>query len=322
MIKSRCPACYAETAIKLEDINLQSQHALYAREDTAAQMELTQAAKLSADSYTMHKCINCGLEYANPLVAPNTYWYSLAYKLLSLYPEARWEFDYVITRLNPAAFVGELGCGVGFFLKKCIANNINCQGFDFSKEVIEQCLTENLPVNLLDLSNPNTEQIIGREKFNTMVLFHVLEHLDNPNKVFNLAWKCTTDNSDLWISVPSDRRLTRSFNEKDFMDQPPHHLTRWSENSLKIIGHNSGWNLQELIYEPMTFKNILWSYSTRFFYYKKLLSKIKYANIWAERFFRYSIYPLSMILWLTSKSKITGFSMLARYSKNKNFQYQ
>ena len=321
MTNNLCPACYTENSINLESIDLELQHAFYSPGNVAVQNELTKAISLSSQGYKMLKCTNCGLEYASPLVSPYTDWYGIAYKALSLYPAQRWECNYVLNHLQSSDLIAELGCGVGFFLKKCKSKKINCHGFDFSKDVIDKCLTDNLTVSLMDLSNTNsTDNFLEKSKFNSIVSFHVLEHLDNPSQLFNFAWRHSLENADLWISVPSDKRLTRLFQEQDFLDQPPHHLTRWNANSLEKIGHHNGWDLKEIIYEPISLKQILWSYSTRFFIYKKIKNKYKNLDILIDRIFRYSLYPFALIWWLITRNKITGFTMLAKYSKNKTFQ--
>ena len=315
-----CPACYKEDLIDLENIDLKSQHYDYSPNDILTQNELTKAIALPLDSYQMVKCCTCGLEYSVPLVSPSSNWYSIAYKNLSLYPSERWEFNYVLEQIKPLDNIIELGSGSGIFLKKCKAYKIQSCGFDFSKDVISQCLADGLRVNLMDLSkNSNVEDITEDKKSNVIVLFHVLEHLDCPSQLFNLAWQYSQTDSELWVSVPSDRRLTRLFRERDFLDQPPHHLTRWNMSSMEIIGRNNGWNLEEIIYEPISLKQILWSYTTRNTFYKWFVNKYKNTNIWIDRIYRFSMYPFGLVSWLRARRKMTGFSMLAKYSKNINF---
>lgn len=134
--KDICPACGKKEALVLETIDLESQHRHYAPDNVSAQESLTIAAKTSVEKYTMHKCVSCALEYAEPSIAPSNSWYSLAYSLLDLYPVNRWEFDYVINKIGVTNLVGEIGCGSGSFLKKCQAKNINCSDIDFSKDAI------------------------------------------------------------------------------------------------------------------------------------------------------------------------------------------
>jgi Methyltransferase domain len=308
-----CPACANKTHIYLENIDLKLQHALYAPNDTLAQRNLTEEASLSADYYTMLQCNRCNLEFAQPLVAPSSVWYSHAYSLLALYPSARWEFDYAIAQLNITDLVGEIGCGSGNFLKKCQNQGIKCHGLDFSSTAIQACVANGLSASLLDIVNNELDETT---KKSVVVSFHVLEHLENPHQLFNLAGKWSQENASLWVAVPSDHRPTRHLGETEFLDQPPHHLTRWNLSSLTSIGEANGWKLDSLIYEPISFSASIWYYSTRTAFYQFIRDKIKTKNSWLERMIRACVYPLAALQWLLNK-KMTGYSMLARYSKYK-----
>ena len=316
MNKGICPACHTKESTKLESIELESQHALYSPKDLSTQSALTKCISTSLERYEMLGCEHCGLEYASPLVSPSTDWYSLAYEALSLYPSERWEFDYVLKNADSPNCLAELGCGAGYFLRKCASQKINCQGFDFLKEVVDQCQRDGLSASLMDLSNVNDlGSSTGSVKFDTIVSFHVLEHLDNPSELFCFSWNSSSKYAELWVSVPSDRRLTRLFGERDFLDQPPHHLTRWNLKSLKQIGDNNGWDFKEIIYEPIPLSQILWSYSTRFFLYKLIRKIYPELNIFIDRILRYCLYSFTLVWSLLARNKITGFSMIARYSK-------
>jgi cyclopropane fatty-acyl-phospholipid synthase-like methyltransferase len=311
-----CPACKKQTIRNLETIKLESQHSLYAPDNHFDQQELTRLASLSSNQYTILKCDYCGLEYADPMESPNKNWYEKAYSILNLYPTERWEFNYALKQLTKTDVIGEIGCGSGAFLNKCQNEGIKCFGLDFSDTAIKNCLQQNLCVSLISITDFSNNNFVNQSKNNHIFSFHTLEHLDNPGDLFTLAYHWSLDNSNLWISIPSDRRLTRIHKEIDFLDQPPHHLTRWNPTSLKEVGSRYGWQLEEIIYEPIPFKTLLWSYTTRLKIYQNIFHNKKIDNLWQERVCRYFLYPLAAIKWLLSPVKITGFSMLAKYSKN------
>lgn len=308
-----CPACQKKRSINLENINLELQHSLYAPNNDIEQKELTRLASRSTDKYKMIKCEHCQLEYASPMLSPDKDWYEKAYSVLNLYPAERWEFNYAIEQLKKTDLVGEIGCGSGAFLSKCQNQGIKSHGLDFSEEAIKNCLEHNLSASLIDITNSSKDESIYQSKKDHIYSFHTLEHLDNPGDLFKLASKWSQKNTNLWLTIPSDRRLSRLFKETDFLDQPPHHLTRWNPTSLKKIGHCNGWKLEEIVYEPIDFKTLLWSYTTRLDIYQKINQKL--SKIWQERLLRYLLYPVGAIKWLLSPVKITGFSILARYSK-------
>lgn len=310
-----CPACKQRDFKSLEEINLELQHKLYAPHNFKHQTTLTELSKIPGNKYQMCKCKNCGLEFSYPLKAPNQDWYELTYDVLDLYPFDRWEFDFIIDNIKPTDSVGEIGCGSGSFLSKCRELNLNCRGLDFSVSAIEKCLENNLKADLINLNETVIPEEIKKYKPNVICSFHTLEHLDKPENLFQIAYKWSQEVSDLWISVPSDKRGTRIFDEVDFLDQPPHHITRWTPSSLKEIGYRNKWRLTDVIYEPVPLKTSLWFYATRMKIYKFTLKNVIKNCIWIERGFRYMLFPFAFINLLRTPEKISGFSMLIKFSK-------
>ena len=183
---------------------------------------------------------------------------------------------------------------------------------DFSVDAINQCLKDNLPASLLDVVKTSFRQ---DDKKTVIVSFHVLEHLDNPSQLFKLASEWSTYNATLWIAIPSNLRPTRILNEADYLDQPPHHLTRWTPQALTEIGQLNGWKLTEIIYEPINLSTSLWWYSTRSSIYQRIQKTSLFKYTWIERVLRYANYPSAMLKRFTAKNKMTGFTLLAKYSK-------
>ena len=91
----------------------------------------------------------------------------------------------------------------------------------------------------------------------------MLEHLDDPVRIFEYAGKTATKDTVLWIAVPSHFRPSRTFGLTDFLDQPPHHMTRWNKKSLKEIGRRANWSLDEIYYEPISMKASCWWITTK-----------------------------------------------------------
>ena len=310
-----CPACQHSDLDQLEFIELKKQHELYAPDNYAAQQTLTDLAVLSAEQYTMQKCKSCGLEFANPLKSPSSQWYEEAYRLLDLYPEDRWEFDYVTKQLGELESIGEIGCGSGSFLEHCKRNNLNCHGLDFSSSAVSACKEKDLSADLINITNVDSDKFLNRNDRSVIFSAHVLEHLDNPSQLFELARKWSKNDATLWISIPSDKRPSRYFGEVDFLDQPPHHITRWNSKALESIGSNYGWKLQEVIYEPIDFKAKLWCCTTSSAIYRKVSKNLEARDVWLERTLRYFIYPFVLLQNMAVPTKLTGFSLLAKYSK-------
>ncbi len=305
-----CPACAHDDIRLLEIVDVARQHALYSPHSLKRQDELTEAAKSSALTYQMVRCNKCHLEFANPAIAPNADWYNIAYQTLSLYPHDRWEFQFVIENLRSKGNLLELGCGSGEFLKICNTNNIPATGLDFSPEAVNLCHEAGLNVQLLDLTKESNNT---KEDIKTITAFHVLEHLDDPITIFEFAGKAASKDTVLWIAVPSNVRPSRTFGITDFLDQPPHHMTRWNKESLREIGRKANWILDTVYYEPISTKASCWWITTKKMWVYKWLEKSLLKKPKSELVLRAMLFPIAFFAKHLIYRKMQGFTMLASY---------
>ena len=306
-----CPACGCSDGILVETIGLREQYALYAPHNNSIQEQLFDSDGLPFQEYEVIRCQRCRLEYADPMKAPKAEWYSYAYNNLNLHASDRWEFNYVIDQLTPHDSVGEIGCGIGKFLRKCNSRNISCHGIDFSQLSVNECCSLGLTATACDLSDSSC---LKGEKRTVIASFHVLEHLEDPHTFFGFARSWSTEKAKLWVSVPSEKRLHRLFHEKDHLDDPPHHLTRWTPQALGEIGKRNGWEISRVVYEPLRFLSGLYSVCIRRPLYKKL-SALNNGNKWIDRIIRYGLYPAISIFQFPVIRTLTGFSMLVEFIK-------
>lgn len=310
-----CPACGSRNSEALEKIDVIQQHRSYSK-DMIIQADLNEAMKETALEYNMKKCVSCGLEFASPLKAPASKWYDLAYNALDLYPGKRWEFGAVLRAVPAKARLMEMGCGAGAFLLLCREQNIPAAGMDFSSDAIAQCQKLGLDVRKLDVQENNITADGLRPDHITA--FHVLEHLDDPCSLMEQASAMASTATSLWISVPSHRRATRWFGVRDFLDQPPHHMTRWTNSALASIALSSGWKLTDLHFEPLPLQSALWIIASNYPVYLALKKRRMFESKWIERLVRWSLFPFAFISRLSTHRGMTGFTMLARFIRNHN----
>lgn len=314
MHRKSCPACGVVRGTALEIVDLNEQHELYAPRDPSQQQALTEAARQAASGYAMWRCGGCDLEWADPMRAPGDSWYALAYESLDLYPGTRWEFEHVLGTCSRGDTVFDIGCGSGSFLKLCSAAGLASRGADFAAEPVRRCLQQGLDVRQVNV-DWDTRQFAGAGA-KVITAFQVLEHLSEPGQLFDFASAVSTPDGVLWVAVPSNRRPSRLFNERDYLDQPPHHLTRWSDKSLAALGESRGWALEKLVFEPLPLPTALWWISTENSLYKRLLNgKARRASA-AERVVRWLNYPAALALRGTRYRGMTGFSMLGRFRRS------
>jgi SAM-dependent methyltransferase len=306
----RCPACDGSQFEALEAVDVAAQHKFYAPGNEAGQRELTDAAAETCLHHQMLRCIHCGLEVCSPLKAPTAGWYHLAYRARELHGLERWEFDEVLRRLTPGTTIFEFGCGTGNFLSRCKDRGIDASGIDFSQDAIAECRSRGLNAWQNDLYRETVDGVAATD----FVAFHFLEHLDRPAALFESAAKIAQTGSRFWITVPSDRRGSRVFGLTDFLDQPPHHMTRWTTLAFKMMGERHGWLLEEAIYEPMPLRTTLWWVTVNAPMYRKLRAWGWLKNRLIERIYRFISLPACYLRWKKKFRNLTGFSVIAVFS--------
>ena len=311
MNEAVCPACGEGEFERCEFIDIAEQHKPYAPNDQKAQEELTAAAYETASSYQMLRCRSCGLEFCDPLRAPTAAWYELAYRALDLHSFDRWEFHEVVRRLPREATVFEFGCGSGSFLKLCKANGVSASGMDFSEDGVASCVAKGLDVRKLDLNVIDSSADSAR--FSQLSAFHFLEHLDRPVVLFEHAAAKALPSAHFWLSVPGDRRTTRRFGVREFLDQPPHHMTRWTSDAFKKIGERHGWRLVETLYEPIPLRTALWWITVHSSGYGRWKNAGRFHNGLVEKAYRAFAWPAALFQRYTNDRHLSGYAMLAHF---------
>ena len=306
-----CPACGHEAPHAVRRFSIADQHALLAPEDAELQRRLTAAALDASLEYELHRCPECGLEFVAPLRAPTPEWYRLLYSTRDLYPKKRWEFDQVLSHVGSDEPILEIGCGAGAFLDCCRRRGLSASGLDFSAGAVSQCRSRGLDASTLDLSFAPASN--GATRFRHIVGFHVLEHLERPGALFDYAACCALPEARLWLSVPSDRNPGRFFDQRDPLDEPPHHMTRWTAAALEQLGVRHGWRLHEILYQPMPLRVAVWWISVCSHAYQSWKEAGRFRHRWAERGFRAAQSPLAALRRLTSLRFLSGHAMLAQF---------
>jgi len=308
-----CPACGARGATPAGSVAVSRQHALYFPAAPEVQQRATEVAAVT--DYLMWQCGSCGLAFASPMVAPGRAWYEVVYRALDVKPEQRWEYGPVLDSLTAADAVYEIGCGHGGFLARCRDRGVRAFGIDFSPDAVDACRRQGLSAAAGPIG-PDGSNAEGWQA-SVVVSFHVLEHLERPDDLFAHASAVSGSSSRLWVSVPSDRRISRTLGLRDPLDEPPHHLTKWTERACAAIGARNGWRLVNVLYEPFSSRSGLWSIASSFRIYDLARSSAWLRRRVVERMLRATLYPAAAVrlVAVTRGRSMSGLSMLAEYSR-------
>jgi 2-polyprenyl-3-methyl-5-hydroxy-6-metoxy-1,4-benzoquinol methylase len=197
------------------------------------------------ESITKMQCVECSLIYYNPLFLGDSDFYAKLSKNYWYYEEEKWEFDEAIKLLlehAPKSLL-EIGCGNGNFLRKVNHAVDNVQGIEINMDAIEKCKAADIRVS-------STPLIEVKEEFDMVVLFEVLEHLDNFKETLDQMIRITKKGGMLIIAVPNPEGYLKEQGTL-LLDMPPHHSCGWSLKTFEYLGKK--YNLEKVHYglEPL-----------------------------------------------------------------------
>jgi SAM-dependent methyltransferase len=149
-----------------------------------------------------------------------------------------------IARLRPAHGdfrVLEIGCMFGVLLNELAARGITAQGIELSAEPVRHCQSEGLNV-----SCESVEQFVARahsERFEVIVLSHVLEHIRDPRAIIQQLAGLLTHGGHLVVSVPNHRcSLAKLAGRNWGWWQVPVHLNHFCEESARRFFESLGFD--------------------------------------------------------------------------------
>lgn len=215
-------------------------------------------------SYQMLRCNVCSLEFASPMIEPGAGFYQWLTSSGFAYPKSRWEWkacwDLIRSRYlstdSEVCKVLDVGCGDGAFLEQVSeSKNVHAVGIDLNPDVVSNCRSKGLEALVGDL---DTITDAFDEPIDVITLWHVVEHVASPLKVLKDARSMLSPRGVICFSVPLSP-MSYEAAWPDPFNSPPHHLTRWNEQSLKALAVALHMDLELVLPQP---ENV-WRRATR-----------------------------------------------------------
>lgn len=209
---------------------------------------------IGTDSVRFDRCQHCGLEMSSP----RRPWPEGIYPEDEDYP-LRWEFGRCLEDLgNEPLRILELGCGSGEFLAMARNRGHHALGIDFNLAAVKKANSRGLEAVYGGFDRLREYlSLKGHDKtFDAVVVFHVIEHLAEPDAILRGLAPFIRPGTRLVVSCPGPRRFTRLIREqqigtRDLWDYPPHHVLRWTIPALRSFLGTHGWNLLSALEEPL-----------------------------------------------------------------------
>lgn len=220
----------------------------------------------SIGEYDIYKCLNCGLEFSNPMNAPD---YSLLWKSAEDYRHRleNWNNLYAIHRdpnyiegyysipieviknlaeVNESPSLLEVGFGEGLFLYDAYEMGFDVYGIEASDVAVE-IVKERIPIGNFISSKGFEIPYNWPEKYDVISAFEVLEHLEDPLLFMNFVYSHLKPGGILILCLPNRNRIGAKHGNIGIMDNPPHHLTRWEKKTLEYLLGGYPWYFYKVI---------------------------------------------------------------------------
>jgi len=326
----KCIACESENISIAERFLTEEFLKRFAYEFNINKTELDSLVNTIEASYEIIRCNSCGLEYANPMIGGGADFYNIIYKYMAR-TGLRWEFAEFIKDFSAPSKILDIGCGDGRFVRYTTDLGFKSKGIDFNPSRLEMAKNSEAPVENINIDDI-ARYLASNKDYDIYTLWHVLEHVENPHETLTILSDNSKVNSNLAISIPSDRFYAAHRSPMPILNYPPHHLTRWTVPALETIGKKSGWILERYQYEPIA--GAMGIYGTRLaksLYYKRnvleelslLLTKHRFSSdalsVRNDHYLNNIIIKiLSRLLTkllLLEKNRFSGMSLYVKFKK-------
>jgi SAM-dependent methyltransferase len=242
----RCPLCGDRRALRT--IASKPYAEIWAEIEAEVDAPCSEAVRV-ANSPASHtrlvKCGTCDLGFFWPIAAGDASFYA-ALTCGNYYNTApKWEFGWVLAQLPARQRVLDVGCGPGDFLVTARDQGYAVAGLETDANARARACARDLDVHGSALEQFSCQ---NRAAFDTACAFHVLEHVSDPLSFVRHLADCVRPGGRVVVSVPNAERTWRA--EREPLEFPPHHVTRWTMASLRALATHAGMRVETMTCEP------------------------------------------------------------------------
>ena len=250
-------------------------------------------------------CVDYHFFYPFELEGGHDY-YRVITGLSKYYTGLKWEHKKAVNYFTRGDYVLEIGCGNGEFIRYLNKGRIRCLGQELNDETAQKMKHSGLPVT----ARP-PEDLIGEYegKFSAVCMFQVAEHIARINEFITTAIRLLKPGGKLIISVPNDFSFIAR-DEKNPLNLPPHHMSRWTQTALSDLGKIFPISLKLLSKEPLQ------KYHVYYYYRIVVLPRLpQFMTKFNPKIQKLLSLPFTVPIFLLSPL-IKGHTQLAIYEKN------
>lgn len=253
MKKNKCPICYGELNPIGESYSTEKIFDLW--RPIKFSDEVIEEHKAQATETQLYRCSKCCFEIFLPQIIGTPSFYVEAYNLSGMqanssftYSESKWDFYEAILDTAGCSSLLDVGCGEGHFLSMVRDKVSKVYGVEFNEPAKIQACAKRLSVY------SNFSEIQYKGGFDAVFCFHVLEHVKDPVEFVKELVSWVKPGGTVGISVPNQAGPIQ-YIDPCLMNMPPHHATRWNQNSLSSLAITLGVKIERFAFEPLLLDN-------------------------------------------------------------------
>ena len=235
-----CPLSGSANLVLRETIEVEALIKLYSR---CCGFDIS-SEFLDLETINFYHCLESELYFFFPIITGSESFYEKLQVLDWYYAEEKNEYDYAKQFIKPSDFVLEIGCGRGTFAQKIDSKNYT--GLEFTRKAKDLAKGG---VNIIRESVQD-HAVYLPQKYDVVCAFQVLEHIGDVHSFIKSSIACLKPGGILVFSVPSYDSFSK-YVSNFFLDMPPHHVTRWTDTSLKNLTKYFPIENLEIWHEPL-----------------------------------------------------------------------